>query len=174
MPLETMLRIYFMQQWYALSDPGMEDALYDIESMRRFAGLELIETPIPDETTILKFRRLLERHKLTGEMMEGTTGTDLVLKVVELLRKKGVVGKIGEVYGPGPDHRVLADGDSGDDGGVGADARGLPHPGGDVDHAPIGLRIEIVGEHHAMTDEDIFTKQMPALYFERLSLNFLM
>jgi IS5 family transposase len=75
MPLETMLRIYFMQQWYALSDPGMEDALYEIESMRRFAGLELIETPIPDETTILKFRRLLERHKLTGEMMEAINQT---------------------------------------------------------------------------------------------------
>jgi transposase, IS5 family len=69
MPIETMLRIYFMQQWYAMSDPGMEDALYEIESMRRFAGLELIEDAIPDETTILKFRRLLERHKLTEQML---------------------------------------------------------------------------------------------------------
>src|SRR5690606_10947358 len=47
MPLATMLRIYFMQQWYALSDPGMEDALYEIESMRRFAGLELVEDALP-------------------------------------------------------------------------------------------------------------------------------
>jgi IS5 family transposase len=69
MPLESMLRIYFMQQWYALSDPGMEDALYEIESMRRFAGLELIDDALPDETTILKFRRLLERHGLTAQMM---------------------------------------------------------------------------------------------------------
>ena len=57
-----MLRIYFMQQWYALSDPAMEDALYEIESMRRFSGLELIDDAIPDETTILKLRRFLEKH----------------------------------------------------------------------------------------------------------------
>lgn len=69
MPLESMLRIYFMQQWYALSDPSMEDALYEIESMRRFAGLELIDDALPDETTILKFRRLLERFGLTAQMM---------------------------------------------------------------------------------------------------------
>ena len=66
--LSTMLRIYFMQQWYALSDPAMEDALYEIESMRRFARLELGEDALPDETTILKFRHLLEKHKLTEQM----------------------------------------------------------------------------------------------------------
>ena len=70
MALSTMLRIYFMQQWYSLSDPGMEDALYEIESMRRFAGLELVEDAIPDETTILNFRRLLERHQLTAKLMD--------------------------------------------------------------------------------------------------------
>jgi len=69
MPLERMLRIYFMQQWYALSDPAMEDALYEIESMRRFAGLELADDAMPDETTILKFRHLLEKHGLTAKMM---------------------------------------------------------------------------------------------------------
>src|SRR5690606_36554073 len=58
---ETLLRIYFMQQWYALSDPAMEDSLYDIESMRRFAGVDL--ESIPDETTICKFRHFLEAHK---------------------------------------------------------------------------------------------------------------
>ena len=67
-PLESMLRIYLMQQWYALSDPAMEDALYEIESMRRFAGLELIGNDLPDETTILNFRHLLERHDLTEQM----------------------------------------------------------------------------------------------------------
>jgi IS5 family transposase len=70
MPMETMLRIYFMQQWYALSDPAMEDALYEIESMRRFAGLELLDTVIPDETTILNFRHLLEQHQLTARLMD--------------------------------------------------------------------------------------------------------
>jgi IS5 family transposase len=70
MPLSTMLRIHFMQQWYALSDPGMEDALYEIESMRRFAGLDLGDDALPDETTILKFRRLLETHELAGQLLE--------------------------------------------------------------------------------------------------------
>ena len=70
MPLEQMLRIYFMQQWYSLSDPAMEDSLYDIESMRRFANIELGEDPVPDETTILHFRRLLENHQLTAKLFE--------------------------------------------------------------------------------------------------------
>ena len=61
-PLSTMLHIYCLQQWYNLSDPGAEEALYDIQSMRAFAGLELGCDAIPDETTILNFRHLLERH----------------------------------------------------------------------------------------------------------------
>ena len=65
MPMETMLRIYFLQQWYSLSDPAAEEALYDIESMRRFAQLELLDDAIPDETTILKFRHMIERHALS-------------------------------------------------------------------------------------------------------------
>ena len=64
-PLIVMLRIYCLQQWYSLSDPGAEEALYDIQSMRAFAGLELGRDNIPDETTILNFRHLLERHDLT-------------------------------------------------------------------------------------------------------------
>ncbi len=55
MPMERMLRTYFMQQWFNLSDPGMEDALYDSEAMRRFAGAELIDDAIPDKTTIRGF-----------------------------------------------------------------------------------------------------------------------
>jgi IS5 family transposase len=69
MPLETMLRIHFMQQWYTLSDPAMEDALYEVESMRRFVGLDLSGDAQPDETTILKLRHLLERHGLTSQMV---------------------------------------------------------------------------------------------------------
>jgi IS5 family transposase len=65
MPLETMLRIYFLQDWYALSDPMAEETLYDSEAMRRFSGIELGDDRIPDETTILNFRHLLERHGLT-------------------------------------------------------------------------------------------------------------
>ena len=68
--LESMLRIYFMQQWYQLSDPAMEDSLYDIESMRRFAKLGLDK--IPDESTILGFRHLLEKHELTAKLFRVT------------------------------------------------------------------------------------------------------
>jgi IS5 family transposase len=66
--LEKMLRIYFLQQWFNLSDPQAEDAIYDSESMRRFAGVELSEDVVPDETTILRFRHLLERHRLTQKI----------------------------------------------------------------------------------------------------------
>ena len=70
-PLAVMLRIYCLQQWYNLSDPGAEEALYDIQSMRAFCGLELGRDAIPDETTILNFRHLLERHELTKAIFEG-------------------------------------------------------------------------------------------------------
>jgi IS5 family transposase len=57
-----MLRIHFLQQWYALSDPGVEEALYDSEAMRRFVGVDLGREAAPDESTVLQFRHLLERH----------------------------------------------------------------------------------------------------------------
>jgi len=66
LPLETMLRAYFLQQWFDLSDPQAEDMLYDSESMRRFARVELGENTVPDESTILRFRHLLEQHRLTA------------------------------------------------------------------------------------------------------------
>ena len=72
-PLEVMLRVYFLQQWYQLSDPGAEEALYDIQSMRAFAGLELGRDAIPDETTILNFRHLLEAHDLTKAIFEAVS-----------------------------------------------------------------------------------------------------
>jgi len=65
-PLEKMLRIYFLQQWYSLSDPGVEEFLYDIPIARAFAQVDL--NKIPDETTILNFRRLLENHALTKQL----------------------------------------------------------------------------------------------------------
>ena len=65
MSLETMLRVYFLQNWYSLSDPMAEETLYDSEAMRGFAEIELGDDRIPDETTILNFRHLLERHGLT-------------------------------------------------------------------------------------------------------------
>jgi len=68
MPLERMLRIYLLQQWFNLSDPAMEEMLIDSESMRRFAGINLMDDPVPDETTILKFRHLLQKHSLTEQL----------------------------------------------------------------------------------------------------------
>src|SRR5690606_11467777 len=61
-PLERMLRIYFLQLWFNLSDPAVEEALYDSEAMRRFAGIDLGQEAAPDETTVCKFRHLLERN----------------------------------------------------------------------------------------------------------------
>jgi IS5 family transposase len=68
--LERMLRVYFLQQWFNLSDPGVEEALYDSGVMRQFAGIDLGREPAPDETTVCKFRHLLEEHGLGGEMLE--------------------------------------------------------------------------------------------------------
>jgi IS5 family transposase len=65
-----MLRIHLMQQWYDLSDPAMEDALIEVPTMRRFAGIDLINERIPDETTILAFRHLLERYDLGKKIFE--------------------------------------------------------------------------------------------------------
>jgi len=68
--LEIMLRVYFLQQWFSLSDPAAEDALYESAVLRRFCGIDLGRAPAPDETTILNFRHLLEEHKLCGEMLD--------------------------------------------------------------------------------------------------------
>lgn len=67
--LGIMLRVYFLQQWFNLSDPGAEDALYESVVLRRFAGVDLGRAPAPDETTILNFRHLLEAHDLGGAML---------------------------------------------------------------------------------------------------------
>ena len=79
MPLETMLRVYFLQQWYALSDPMAEEMLYDSDAMRHFAGIELGDDRIPDETTIFNFRHLREKHQLTEQLF------------VEVKKRRGVI-----------------------------------------------------------------------------------
>jgi IS5 family transposase len=68
--LERMLRIYFLQQWFNLSDPAVEEALYDSAVMRSFVGIDLGREPVPDETTVCKFRHLLEEHQLGGQMLQ--------------------------------------------------------------------------------------------------------
>lgn len=68
--LERMLRIYFLQQWFNLSDPAVEEALYDSLAMRSFVGIDLGREPAPDETTVCKFRHLLEQHQLGKALFE--------------------------------------------------------------------------------------------------------
>src|SRR6185369_437616 len=86
--LEKMLRIYFLQIWFNLSDPAAEEAIYDSESMRRFARVELSEDKVPDETTILRFRHLLEQHELTKAIFERING---------LLEGKGLLLRSGTI-----------------------------------------------------------------------------
>jgi IS5 family transposase len=86
-PLKVMLKIHLMQNWFGLSDPAMEEALYEIASMRQFAGLSLTK-PIPDETTILNFRRLLETYEL---------GADILTRVNGYLSRKGLMLKRGTI-----------------------------------------------------------------------------
>jgi len=80
-PLERMLRVYFLQLWFNLSDPAVEEALYDSAAMRSFAGIDLGVEGAPDETTVCKFRHLLERNKL---------GKTLLKAVNEYLRTNGI------------------------------------------------------------------------------------
>jgi IS5 family transposase len=87
--LEKMLRIYFVQQWFNLSDPQAEDAIFDSESIRRFVGVELGDDVVPDETTILRFRHLLERHQLTQAVFD--TIRDLLTKKRLLLQAGTIV-----------------------------------------------------------------------------------
>jgi IS5 family transposase len=68
--LSIMLRTYFLQQWFGFSDPGMEEAFYDSPALRRFAGVDLGVAAAPDETTILRFRHLLEQHELCGQILD--------------------------------------------------------------------------------------------------------
>jgi IS5 family transposase len=88
MPAERMLRIYFLQQWFNLSDPGAEEALYDSASMRMFSGIELGQEVIPDETTILNFRRFLEEHQLPQRFFE---------RINRILEDKGLLMKSGTI-----------------------------------------------------------------------------
>jgi transposase, IS5 family len=83
-PLERMLRIYFLQLWFNLSDPAVEEELYDSASMRRFAGIDLGAEPVPDETTVCKFRHLLERNGM---------GKTLLKAMNTYLRENGI--KVG-------------------------------------------------------------------------------
>jgi transposase, IS5 family len=95
-PLESMLRIHLMQNWFGLSDPGMEEALYEIVPMRQFAHLPLTGA-LPDETTVLNFRRLLEMNALAPKLFEAVN-THLVAK--GLLLKRGTIVDATIIHAP--------------------------------------------------------------------------
>ena len=78
-----MLRMYFLQQWFNLSDPAVEEVLYDSPVMRKFVGIDLGQEPAPDETTVCKFRHLLEEHRL-GEKILGTVNLHLQARGVRI------------------------------------------------------------------------------------------
>lgn len=86
--LERMLRVYFLQQWYGLADEALEDALYDSQALRGFAGIELNRDPVPDATTVLHFRHWLEQHKLTEA---------LFAEISALLAERGLLMRHGTI-----------------------------------------------------------------------------
>jgi IS5 family transposase len=87
-PVEAMLRVHCLQQWFGLSDPAMEEALFEVPLYREFAGLDRWDRPIPDESTILRFRHLLEKHKLAEQIL---------VVVNDLLRNRGLMLRSGTV-----------------------------------------------------------------------------
>jgi transposase, IS5 family len=86
--IATMLRVHFLQQWFGLSDPAMEEALHDVPLYREFAGIHAGLVRLPDESTILRFRHLLEAHKLAAQML---------VVINDVLRERGLLLKTGTV-----------------------------------------------------------------------------
>jgi len=86
--IERMLRVYFLQQWYGLADEALEDAIYDSQAMRLFVGIDLSQEGVPDATTLLKFRHLLERHDLTRSIFEEIS---TMLSEQKCLMKEGTI-----------------------------------------------------------------------------------
>ena len=88
MGIERMLRVYFLQQWYGLADEALEDAIYDSQAMRLFVGIELGTQSVPDATTLLKFRHLLEEHELTKQILAEVAA---LLSERQLLMREGTI-----------------------------------------------------------------------------------
>ena len=123
-PLESMLRVHLMQNWFALSDPAMEEALYEIASLRAFAHLSLGE-PIPDETTILNFRHLLEANDLAEDILKAVNAH---------LARKGLLLKQGQHRGRHHHRRAQLDQER--------RGRTRPRDAPDQEGQPVALRHE--------------------------------
>jgi IS5 family transposase len=169
MPLATMLRIYFLQQWFNLSDPAAEEALYDSEAMRRFARVELGEDAVPDETTILHFRHLLEQHDLTEQLFALVRG---LLETKGLLLKAGTIVDATIITAPtstknamaqrDPEMRPTRKGNSwyfGMKVHVGTDRRGIVHALSTTDAAAADVRqlpVLLHGEERALYGDQAY------------------
>jgi IS5 family transposase len=97
MGIGRMLRIYFLQQWYGLADEALEDALYDIAALRIFAGIDLGSTAVPDATTLLNFRHLLERHDLMKAIF---TEINAVFTEKGMLMREGTIVDATIIHAP--------------------------------------------------------------------------
>ncbi len=95
--LKTMLRIHLLQNWFGYSDPAMEEALYEVAPLRRFAGLSLTRGSVPDETTILNFRRLLEKHDLAPKLF---AAVNTHLSDMGLLLRQGTIVDATIIHAP--------------------------------------------------------------------------
>ena len=168
-PLAVMLRLYCLQQWYNLSDPGAEEALYDIQSMRAFCGLELGRDAIPDETTILNFRHLLELHDLTkavfaavaeqleacGALLRGGTIVDATLIAASPSTKNRAGQRDPEMCSSKKGNQWYF----GMKAHVGVDARsGLVHTAG----VTAGSVHDAKVMHHLIREDDRAVRAMPA------------
>ena len=107
--IERMLRIYFLQQWYGLADEALEDAIYDSQAMRTFAGIDLSVEPVPDATTLLNFRHLLEAHNLTRRIFAEVSA---LLEARKLLMKEGTIVDATIIAAPCSTKNVRKDRDS--------------------------------------------------------------
>ena len=109
--LAITLRVYFLQQWFSLSDPAAEDALYESSVLRRFAGIDLGRAPAPDETTVLNFRHLLEEeHNLCDQMLDAVNLPDNSTKNATIVKNYGSAMSSRMVArAPKPSSRLASD-----------------------------------------------------------------
>ena len=183
--LEKMLRIYFLQQWFNLSDPQAEDAIYDSESMRRFARVELGDDVVPDETTILRFRHLLEQHGLTGAIFDAISG---LLEARGLLLRAGTIVDATIIAAPSSTKNATATRDPemkqtrkgrnwhfGMKLHIGTDQRGIVHSvrATDAAVADVTQMLELLhGQERAVFGDQAYWKEDHRAFLESLGIRY--
>jgi len=183
--LEKMLRIYFLQQWFNLSDPQAEDAIYDSESMRRFARVELGDDVVPDETTILRFRHLLEQHGLTSAIFEAIGS---LLEARGLLLRSGTIVDATIIAAPSSTKNATATRDPemkqtrkgrnwhfGMKLHIGTDQRGIVHSvrATDAAVADVTQMLELLhGQERAVFGDQAYWKEDHRAFLESLGIRY--